>query len=67
VPVQTQFGWHVIRLDDVRDAPPPAYDTVKDELRSVLQKQQIDKLVNDLRSKAKIVDNSAGAAPKAKK
>ncbi len=68
VPVQTQFGWHVIRLDDVRDAPPPTFDTVKDELRSVLQKQQIDKLVNDLRAKAKIVESgSSAAAGKAKK
>lgn len=63
VPVQSQFGWHVIRMDDVRDAPPPSYDTVKDELRAALQKQEIDKLVNELRSKAKVVDNSATAAP----
>lgn len=64
VPVQTQFGWHVIRLDDVRDAPPPAYDTVKNELRSAMQKQQIDKLVTDLKSKAKVVDNNQTKAKK---
>jgi peptidyl-prolyl cis-trans isomerase C len=65
VPVQTQFGWHVIRLDDTRDAQPPAFDTVKDELRANMQKQKIVTLVNDLRAKAKIVDNSpAKAAPK---
>lgn len=65
VPVQTQFGWHVIRMDDVRDAPPPAFDTVKEDLRGALQKEAINKLVNDLRAKAKIVDNSS--ASKAKK
>lgn len=66
VPVQTQFGWHVIRMDDVRDAPAPTFDTVKDELRGALQKQTIDKLVSDLRTKAKIVDGSAAVATPAK-
>lgn len=60
-PVQTQFGWHVIKLEDTRDAQPPAFDKVKDELRNNLQKQQLEKLVNDLRAKAKIVDNSKAA------
>lgn len=59
VPVQTQFGWHVIRLDDVRDAAPPAFDTVKNDLRTSLHRQQIEKLVADLRAKAKIVENAA--------
>lgn len=63
-PVQTQFGWHVIKLDDSRDAQPPAFDKVKDDLRNNLQKQQLEKLVNDLRAKAKIVDNSKAAAAK---
>jgi peptidyl-prolyl cis-trans isomerase C len=63
-PVQTQFGWHVIKLEDTRDAQPPAFDKVKDELRNNLQKQQLEKLVNDLRAKAKIVDNSKPAAAK---
>ena len=31
-PVQTQFGWHVIRLDDTRPLAPPVYDAVKDRL-----------------------------------
>lgn len=56
VPVQTQFGWHVIKLDDSRTAQPPAFDKIKDELRNGLQKQQLEKLVGDLRTKAKIVE-----------
>lgn len=64
MPVQTQFGWHVIRLDDVRSAAPPTYDTVKDALRNNLQRQQLEKLVADLRAKAKIVDNSTAAKSK---
>jgi peptidyl-prolyl cis-trans isomerase C len=63
-PVQTQFGWHVIKLEDTRDAQPPAFDKVKDELRNSLQKQQLEKLVADLRAKAKIVDNTNTTAAK---
>ncbi|MCE9633059.1 MAG: peptidylprolyl isomerase [Methylophilales bacterium] len=62
--VQTQFGWHVIKLEDTRDAQPPAFETVKDELRANMQKQKIVTLVNDLRAKAKIVDNSTAKAKK---
>ncbi len=58
VPVQTQFGWHVIKLEDTRAAQPPAFDKVKDEIRNGMQKQQLEKLVADLRAKAKIVDGS---------
>lgn len=58
-PVQSQFGWHVIKLDDVRTAQPPAYDKVKEGLQKQLQQRQLEKLLTDLRAKAKIVDNSA--------
>ena len=53
-PVQTQFGWHVIQLDDVRSAQFPAFDTVKQQLLSRMQEQEVQKFVNELRSKAKI-------------
>jgi peptidyl-prolyl cis-trans isomerase C len=62
IPVQTQFGWHVIKLEDIRDAQPPAYDKVKDNLQKQLQQRQLAKLLTDLRAKAKIVDNSATPA-----
>lgn len=58
IPVQTQFGWHVIKLEDSRDAQIPPFDTVKEEIRGNFQKQKILTLVSDLRAKAKIVDNS---------
>jgi peptidyl-prolyl cis-trans isomerase C len=63
-PVQTQFGWHVIKLEDTRTTQPPAYDKVKESLQKALQQRQLEKLLSDLRSKAKIVDNSVAAAPK---
>ena len=53
-PVQTQFGWHVIQLDDVRNLQFPAFDAVKQQLVSRMQEQEVQKFVNELRSKAKI-------------
>jgi peptidyl-prolyl cis-trans isomerase C len=50
-PVQTQFGWHVIRLDDVRDAKVPPYEEVKPQLQQRLQSQHLDNYFKDLRSK----------------
>ena len=56
VPVQTQFGWHVIKLDDVRTAQPPAYDKVKEGLQKQIQQRNLDKYLADLRAKAKITN-----------
>ena len=50
-PVQTQFGWHVIAVDDVRDAKVPTYDEVKPQLQQRLQAQYLDKFFKDLRAK----------------
>ena len=60
-PVQTQFGWHVIKLDDVRDMKAPPYDKVKDGLQKQLGQRQLEKMLTDLRAKATIVDNSKPA------
>jgi peptidyl-prolyl cis-trans isomerase C len=57
-PIQTQFGWHVIKLEDTRTAQPPAYDKVKEGLQKSLQQRQLEKLLADLRSKAKIVETA---------
>ena len=53
-PVQTQFGFHVIQLDDVRDVKFPSLDEVKPGLQQRLQQQQLEKAVADLRAKAKV-------------
>ena len=53
-PVQTNFGWHVIRLDDERATRIPGYEEAKPQLQQMLQNQAIEKAVNDLRAKAKI-------------
>lgn len=54
VPVQTQFGWHVIRLDDVRSTQFPAFDQVRQQIFNMLQEQEIQTMISELRSKAKI-------------
>lgn len=52
--VQSQFGWHVIYLEDVRNVQFPAYDQVKPQIQNALQEQEIQKVFTDLRAKAKI-------------
>jgi peptidyl-prolyl cis-trans isomerase C len=53
-PVRTQFGFHVIRLDDVRVAPPPPMGQVAPQIKQELERARIDKLQVDLRGAAKI-------------
>jgi len=53
-PVQTQFGWHVIRLDDERAMKFPSIEEVKPQIQQGLQRQAIEKLIADLRAKAKV-------------
>jgi peptidyl-prolyl cis-trans isomerase C len=53
-PVQTQFGWHVIQLQDERPLKVPTYDEAKQQLVQMMSQQSLQKLVAELRSKAKI-------------
>jgi peptidyl-prolyl cis-trans isomerase C len=53
-PVQTQFGWHVIQLDDVRAAKYPDFNEVKPGLQQRMQEAMFEKAVADLRAKAKV-------------
>ena len=52
--VKTQFGYHIIRLDDVRDAQLPKFEEVKPHIAQQLQQQKMTKYQDDLRAKAKV-------------
>jgi peptidyl-prolyl cis-trans isomerase C len=53
-PVRTRFGFHVIRLDDVRAVSFPPYDKVKAQILQRLTQQRIEEMIRGLRAKAKI-------------
>ena len=53
-PVKSQFGYHVIRLDDVREAQLPKLEEVKPQIAQQLQQQRLAKFQEDLRGKAKV-------------
>jgi peptidyl-prolyl cis-trans isomerase C len=53
-PVQTQFGWHVIRLDDVRDQKVPPLEQVKQQITESLQQQRVQAFVQGLKTKATV-------------
>jgi peptidyl-prolyl cis-trans isomerase C len=52
-PVKSQFGWHIIRLDDTREAPFPAFADVKDQVKQRLEQLQAQAFQEELRKRAK--------------
>jgi peptidyl-prolyl cis-trans isomerase C len=54
-PVQTQFGWHIIRIDDIRDATPPPFDQVKQQLANQIIQKKLLAYVDGLKKSATIV------------
>ncbi|MBZ9603886.1 MULTISPECIES: peptidylprolyl isomerase [Phyllobacterium] len=66
-PVQTQFGFHVIKLEDKRTQQPPAFDQVKDQVKSILIREKYMELVKKDRGDLKIeyTDPATEAAIKA--
>ncbi len=53
-PVKSQFGYHIIRLDDVREPQLPKFEDVKAQIAQQLQQQKLAKFQEELRSKAKV-------------
>ncbi|MDI6025740.1 peptidylprolyl isomerase [Corticibacterium sp. UT-5YL-CI-8] len=53
-PVQSQFGWHIIKVEDKRTQQPPAFDTVKDQIRSLLIRDTYFEQVKAIREAAKV-------------
>jgi peptidyl-prolyl cis-trans isomerase C len=53
-PVQSEFGWHVINLEDVRSPAAPAYDEVKQQVELLSQRKKLQAYLDELRKTAKI-------------
>jgi len=53
-PVQTQFGWHIIRLLDTRETPPPPFDQVKEQVKNRVTQKKLEAYVEELKKTAKI-------------
>jgi peptidyl-prolyl cis-trans isomerase C len=70
-PVQTQYGWHVIKVEDIQEAGPPPLDDVKDELRAKMGDELVEAEIKRLRGDAKVerfgMDGKPAAAPVAPK
>ncbi len=57
-PVNTQFGWHVIKLNEVRDTQAPEIETVREEIELQLRQTRVQSAIEDITAKAD-VDKSA--------
>jgi peptidyl-prolyl cis-trans isomerase C len=53
-PVKTEFGWHIIKLEDKRNRPIPEFDKVKDQLENMVARKALSEQVAKLRAEAKI-------------
>jgi peptidyl-prolyl cis-trans isomerase C len=69
-PVKTQFGYHVIKVEDRRKAPPPAFEEMADQLKEEMAREAVTAQLDQLRSGAKIekfaMDGGKPDAPAAK-
>ena len=53
-PVQSQFGWHVIKVEDKRKQPPPPFEQVKDQVRQMVMREKLTETVQELKAKSKV-------------
>jgi peptidyl-prolyl cis-trans isomerase C len=53
-PVQTSFGWHVLLLEDIRDAVLPSLEELRPQIEQILQSQRVNEYLEKLKSVAKI-------------
>tara|TARA_A100000164_G_scaffold22800_1_gene18055 strand:+ start:464 stop:1327 length:864 start_codon:yes stop_codon:yes gene_type:complete len=62
-PVKTQFGWHIILVEDRKVSAPPSFDEAKEQLASTMSQKLLKELIETLRTKAKIVRFKADGTP----
>ena len=53
-PVKSEFGWHIIWLEDVRDTPVPSFEESKERLKMIVAQKKLQEHIAELREKAKI-------------
>ncbi|HJS22007.1 MAG TPA: peptidylprolyl isomerase [Steroidobacteraceae bacterium] len=57
-PVKTQYGWHVIQLEDTRDVAAPDYEEVKSRLGQIVQNKKLQAYLDELKKTAKIEEKT---------
>jgi peptidyl-prolyl cis-trans isomerase C len=62
-PVKSQFGWHIIKVEDKRERQPPEFAKVKDQLEQYVVRRSQVELITKLRNEAKIERLTPPAAP----
>ena len=62
-PVQTQYGWHIIKLEDTRDVTPPPFEQVKAQVQKNLVQKKLLAYIDDLKKNAKIEKTPDTTAP----
>lgn len=62
-PVQTQYGWHIIQLEDVRTNQPPSFEQMHDQLVSELQNKAVGDYIKQISDSAKVDIKDAAPAP----
>src|SRR3546814_14409479 len=58
-PVESQFGWHVIKVEDTRTQPAPPFEKARDDIERQLEEEAVVGLLTALRAKAKIERSEA--------
>lgn len=53
-PVQSRFGWHIIKKEETREVPPPAYEDVKDQVRDIIVREKFVGALDKLRADATV-------------
>lgn len=64
-PVQSQYGWHVIKLEESRATSAPPFDEVKDRVKMIVQRKKLQTHLEELRKAAKVETTAVAAEPAA--
>ena len=64
-PVKTEFGWHIIKLEDRRVSPPPSFDQMKESLKAQLQRKSVNDYIQTLTKdlQVTVLDAKGGEKP----